>query len=60
MNASIVAAIVQIVCTAILAALAAYVAIKVALTEVRANQLSMNSRMDRIEDKLDRLTERRS
>jgi len=50
--------VVQIAASALFAALAAYVAISVGLSEVRANQASMTNRLDRIEDKVDRIVER--
>ena len=41
-----------------LAALAAYGGMRVGLAEMKANQMSMQYRLDRIESKLDRLSER--
>jgi len=52
-------ALLQIIVTAGMAALAAYVALNAGLSEIRANQISVERRMDRIESKLDRVVERR-
>jgi len=52
-------AFLQVLATAGMAALAAYIALNAGLSEIRANQISVERRMDRIESKLDRVVERR-
>lgn len=52
-------AMLQVIATASMAALAAYVAMKVGLSEIRTNQENLEARMNRIEAKLDRVVESR-
>jgi hypothetical protein len=49
-------ALLQLFGTAIFAALAAFIGIKVGITEMKTAQTAMEKRLDRMEDKLDRLT----